>query len=239
MVYLTGIMDVIFSKDVISKVIDDGMISDVVQICLFEDGNLAKLFVKDKQSTKVLGYFDKLYKSSNTLITTSDRIKFSENSFTVNLLTEILKKRESDLSQSVLINYDTNSTFTVDYDTEGEYVVAQLNKFVNEDLDETKQEKCDSYSKDFFINKNEECPSNYDVILNSTPTSKVGQKNCLLVFQWDQEKITARYESRPKGCQLANYRSVQEAAVAHIVSLTKYYSECNLAIPKVSEDINR
>jgi hypothetical protein len=157
----------------------------------------------------------------------------------VNLITEVLKKRESDLSQSVLIYYDANTVMTIEYDTEGEYVVSQLNKYVNDNLNETKQEKCDSYSKDFFINKNEECPDGYDVILNTIPAYKVGSKICLLIFQWDQEKITSRYQARPKGCQLANYKSVQEAAVAHIVNINKYYNSCNDVIPNVSEDVNR
>lgn len=239
MTYMSGIVDVIFSKEVISKVIEDGMISEVINTCLFEDGDLLKLFVKDKQALKVVGYFDNLYKTSSDLIATSDRIKFSENSFSVSLLTEVLEIRKTDLSQSVIIRYTTDSTAYTEYDTEGEYVLAQLNTFVNKDVEKSKQEKCDSYSKDFFVNKNDDCPDGYDVVLNVVPAEKIGSKMCLIVFQWDKDKLTKRYESRPKGCLLTNYKSVQEAAISHIESITKYTSESNKQITLLSEDVNR
>lgn len=178
--------------------------------CINGEGDLASAMGIGSTKADILESF---YNVSNKLTNFTDSIKLLNNSKALTEAKSLLTEYNNDYSIS------TNSSYGKDD------VTASLNALTNL-TDKNERGLCDT--QDQWTSTVTKCKSEY-IYLSPSETKQSGIKYCLLITDWDSNKVEDFY----KGCEnkssiVSQYKSISQYAASHQETISKMINKTNV-----------
>lgn len=227
--YLPIVVEVVLSPENVSSIFGSDTSStttNVLQCCLFEDGNLENYLFPRNSSINV--YLDEFYTTSALLKETSNNITNNQNSIVIQN------------TKTFYVNLTDDITLAPGTDSNSPNIVLDnFNRYTNNRSPNSLQNSCSGKTYDWWVSTASKCPADYVLIDASSAGTRLGQQNCLVFKNWDSSGANSRYATRPSGCTLSgDYSTVASASSAYVTSLNSYASESETLLNNISNDLD-
>lgn len=250
LIYITGIIEILFTEKGIEKILGDGLKTKVYENCIYKDGNIANLLMQNRSEYELNRYFNDFFISMNHIKEVSDIINSNKTSISIALMNLYIDERKSDFLKNVHIRsfneeytyisqMKNNSYFTIYESVDLDPILNTLNRYTNANLNDTFQSNCVQKSYDFITTKQKRCMTNYTYITSQNTYNKQGENVCINFYEWTSDKLADRFDKLPQKCSISDFNSVSEAVKTYIRNIRDYNSETNKILDELKIDINR
>lgn len=219
LILIPSFVEVLLSQDGLNK-FASGKSIDLLNACFNGDGNMRPVLMPDQAFADT---FDSFYNISMSLNNITEQFQDSKSS-------QIAKT-----TKDLYVSMDANIVLapTVDSNSPAN-VVLSLNTYTQSSATNTKLSSCSSTTDDVWVSDKTSCPSGFNYIDFSNPTSGVGSKSCLNIREWTSSNIQSRYKDRNICSGSSNVNVVDQ----YISKLNSYADEASPILKDLRDDID-
>lgn len=250
LIYITGIIEVLFTAKGIEKILGEGMKTKIYENCIYKEGNIANLLMENRTEYELNRYFNDFFISMNHIKEVSDIINTNQTSLSLQLMNLYIDERKIDFlknvhlrdfnSKYIYINQMKNNSFYEMYElVDLEPVLNIINRYTNGNLNDTYQTNCVSKSFDYITTKRSRCLSNYTYINSQNTFFNQKENTCINFYEWTSDKLGDRLDKVPEKCSINDFNTISEAVKTHLKLIRDYNSEANTILDDLKTDINR